>query len=116
MKILKSDRNYNVRELYYFTKNATVEKMSDVKGEVLEMDGYVLYDDATEDNDKEKKILCVKTKDGRYYGTNSATFIRAFMEIVELFETCEDDQFTAFGVVPGTNAKNGREFITCCLA
>ena len=116
MKIIKTMQEYSKRELYYFTQAPNVQKMSEKAGETILLDGFVLYDVASDDADKERKVLCVRDKDGNYYGTNSATFIKAFMEIVDLFAEDDNEKFEAFTVHPGVNAKNGREFITCLLA
>lgn len=114
MNIIGKSNDMNVRDLYFYTMNPLVEKMVDHAGETIEMDGWVIYD-GSDTPEKIRPILCVKTTSGTYLASNSATFVKAFQDIVDLFNASMDgEHFNRFKVCKGTS-KGGREFITCML-
>lgn len=114
MNIIGKSNEMNVRDLYFHTMNPLVEKMVDHAGETIEMDGWVIYD-GSDSPEKIRPILCVKTTSGAYLASNSATFVKAFQDIVDLFNASMDgESFTRFKVCKRIS-KGGREFITCML-
>lgn len=115
MKIVRTSReDMGSREMYYYTSNPRTQKMSDRKGETISFDNFVLYDSSNND-EKEKLVLSVKSGE-EYIATNSATFIREFMNLVDLFQNDPNDKFDRFIVESGISGKNAREYITCLLA
>ena len=84
MEIIKKSEGLNSADLYALTKGNDVRKMTDAKGEVLEVAKFVLYKD--EDvNGNQMTVLALETVDGAKYATNSKTFVRNFTDIVAIF-------------------------------
>ena len=99
------------RDKYDFTIGGDTVKMQDAR-DIVHIDKYAIVQeeehDISKEGDSPKTVLVVKDTDGVVYGTISETFIRTFIQCVEVF----GDDFNAFSVKTGTS-KNGREFITC---
>lgn len=113
MRTIKTNIESRV-EQYKAVKNAdSVKNLAD--GAELTTE-YVHYMDEKQDKDgntKEVEILSVKAVDGLYYGTNSATFIHDYLEIIDMFEG-SDEPFT---IVKDSNvSKAGRQFVYARLA
>ena len=117
MTIIKIDsRSENDKKaLYKLTKNPETAKLADQDGSRLEVSAYCLYDEFT-DPDTEKKILALMTKEGEVFGTNSATAISGFLDILEIFE----DDLVNTGFIPvrvvSSKSKNNRTFIMLVYA
>lgn len=109
MKVLRTNIISKV-EQFKAVKNAnSVKDLSD--GFELAMD-FIHYVDEKQDG-KEVEILSVKGSDNEYYGTNSATFIHDYLEIIDMFADCEED----FTIVKDSNvSKAGRQFVYARLA
>ena len=72
MEIIRKTEGLNSADLYALTKGNDVRKLSDAKGEVLDIYKYVLYKD--EDVKGEPMtVLAIETVDGAKYATNSKT-------------------------------------------
>lgn len=113
MKVIKTNIESKVKQ-YKATKNAdSVKNLPD--GAELTTE-YIHYIDEKQDKDgnvKEIEILSVKAPDGTYYGSNSATFIHDYLEIIDIFEG-SDEPFT---IVKDSNvSKVGRQFVYARLA
>lgn len=92
---------------YQLIRSPKIGKMSDVKGQRLQVTAYMLREDAKQDG--EVQLICsILTADGDMYATNSSTFIREFEAIIE----CVGDQPFALDVLDGVS-RNGRHFVTC---
>jgi len=114
MEIIKKTANLTAGDIYALTKGNDVRKLSDAKGEVLDIQKFVLYTD--EDvNGNEMKVLAVETADGIRYATNSKTFVRNFYDILAIFENGNEELPTKFKVGAG-RSKGGREYLTCDIA
>ena len=114
MEIIRKTEGLNSADLYALTKGNDVRKLSDAKGEVLDIVKYVLY------NDEDVKgnpmtVLAVETADGARYATNSKTFVRNFTDIVAIYEAGNDAIPTRYKVGCGTS-KSNREYLTCDIA
>lgn len=109
MKVVKTNIESKV-EQFKAVKNAhAVKDLPD--GFELTLD-FINYIDEKNDG-KEVEILAVKGSDNEYYGTNSATFIHDYLEIVDMF-TDSDETFT---IVKDSNvSKAGRQFVYARLA
>lgn len=109
MKVVRTDIESKV-EQFKAVKNAhAVKDLPD--GFELTLD-FINYIDEKQDG-KEVEILAVKGSDNEYYGTNSATFIHDYLEIVDMF-TDSDEVFT---IVKDSNvSKAGRKFVYARLA
>ena len=114
MKIIRKTEGLSSADLYALTKGNDVRKLSDAKGEVLDIAKFVLYDDEDVKGNP-MTVLAVETKDGAKYATNSKTFVRNFTDIVAIFEADNDPMPTRFIVGAGTS-KSNREYLTCDIA
>ena len=73
---------------------------------------FIHYVDEKQDG-KEVEILAVKGSDNEYYGTNSATFIHDYLEIIDMFSDSDE----AFTIIKDSNvSKAGRQFVYAKLA
>ena len=113
MEIVKKTDNITAADLFGMTKGPDVRKMTDAKGEILDILSYVIYKDEKEDQDP-VTVLSVKTVDGVMYATNSKTFIRNFADILAMYDECGEEAPTRFKVgFARSNA--GREYLTCTV-
>lgn len=108
MTVLESKGNLTKAEQYYMTLAPDIQKMTSVKGQVLDVDLWCRFTDIREDTGEEIELLSIMTPEHEVYATNSKTFIEAFMQIVDVFGT---DGFNRIKVGTGSS-KAGREFIT----
>lgn len=113
MTIINSSKKFTAKETYAMTKNATITKMTAHKGEIFEVRDWCLYEDVDR-NGEVREILSIMTAEGDVIATNSDTFKREFMDMVDMFAAA-GEPLAPIAVVSGT-AKSGREFITCALA
>ena len=114
MQITFKTEGMTLKEVVALTKGNDVQKMSDAVGEVLDFDKVVIYDDVNSKGEP-MQVMAVQTKPGAKYATNSATFIRNYVEIINLFDDSGEEAPTTFKVGSGTS-KNGRPFICCDIA
>ena len=84
MKIIEHSENVDKRTLYKLTKSGSLEKVKDHDGEQFTIVDYVLFTDDNSDGE-EKTILSFVTADGECFGTNSATVIKSFLAMKEIF-------------------------------
>ena len=114
MEIIKKSEGLNSADLYALTKGNDVRKMTDAKGEVLEVAKFVLYKD--EDvNGNQMTVLALETVDGAKYATNSKTFVRNFTDIVAIFGEGNEELPTRY-VIGSKMSKSNREYLTCDIA
>ena len=110
MKILKSyPENLSMKELYDLTRNPEAEKMSEHKDEILTVDAFMVREETKEDGEI-TTVLSIKSGED-ILATNSATFVREFLSIVEMAELAKDT-IHHIKVIGGTS-RNNRPYITC---
>ena len=114
MKIIRKTEGLTSADMYALTKGNDVQKMSDAKGEVLNIAKYVLYEDEDQKGDV-MVVLAVETVEGVRYATNSKTFTRNFSDIMSIYEAGNETPPSTFNVGCG-KSKGGREYITCDIA
>lgn len=114
MEIIKKSAGLTSADLYALTKGNDVRKMSDAKGEVLDVLKFVLYRDEDQ-NGNPMTVLSVETVSGAKYATNSKTFTRNFADILAIFDDGGDEYPTRF-VVGSGRSKGGRDYLTCDIA
>lgn len=112
MNIIMMTEGLTAAEKYALSYNQGIEKMSDHVGERITIDKFLMYEDETEDG--VRTILSILGEDGVVYATNSATFIRDFTRIVELFT--EEGEDIPQLLIYGGKSKNDRDFIACSVA
>lgn len=115
MEIIKRTDGLTAKDLYNMTKGSMVRKMSDAKGEVLDVLHYIVYKDTNSETSEVSVVLSMMTTSGGIYATNSKTFIRNFLDILTMYEDTGEEVPTKFAV-SSARSRNGREFLVCDLA
>lgn len=113
MKITRTSKELTVKEKYMLTKAPTVQRMKNCVGQRIEIDAYAFYTDVNKDGE-ETEILSVLTPEGEVFATNSPTFKKDFLDMVDMFAD-SGEEIKAVRVVGG-KSKAGRDFITCVYA
>lgn len=117
MKFIKTNINTaDKKDVYRMTKGESLKIQDIEKGTSFPIDKYAVYEeektrkknDGTTENYTETVLTFVSGN--MKLGTISATFIRSFMEIIEIME---DEPFAI--VITGGKSKNGREYVNCEL-
>lgn len=108
--ITRSGEELTIKQMYDLTRSPEIQKVSDNEGALVQVDAWVLYNDTDKDGNT-REILSILDNEVGAVATNSATFIRDFMEITEM---CMN-----FGVevqhvkIASGTSKAGRKFYTC---
>ena len=108
MEFLATNKELTKEEKYFLTKAQDVQKMTEAVGQVLDLAAWAIYTDTDKDG-KEVELFAMLTEDGDKFATNSATFIAAFREILDIFEPGEVKKLKVMNGV----SKNNRTFVTC---
>lgn len=110
MEITRKSREFTPAEIYKATKSNSIKRMSDIAdNEIIVAKDYIVYEDSKEDGSS-ITILSIITDTG-IYATNSATFIRTFLDIVDIM-----GELPVNITVGHDTSKNGRKFIFADLA
>ena len=105
MEITRKSREFTPAEIYKATKSNSIKRMSDIAdNEIITVKDYIVYEDGS------VTILSIITDTG-IYATNSATFIRTFLDIVDIM-----NDLPLNITVGHDTSKNGRKFIFADLA
>jgi hypothetical protein len=108
MEFIATNKELTKEEKYFLTKAQDIQKMTEAVDQVLDLAAWAIYTDTDKDG-KEVKLFAMLTEDGDKFATNSATFIAAFREILDIFEP---EEIKRLKVMSGTS-KNNRTYITC---
>lgn len=108
MNILASKKELTAQQKYFMVKSPAIRKMSDIAGQTIEVENYLLYETANNDGEV-KTLLSILTPDNECFTSASPTFISDFQDVVECFG---NDGFEAVKVVSG-RSRAGRTFIQC---
>lgn len=117
MKFIATNINQeDKKEVYRMTKGDSLKVQDMDRGTSFPVEKYALYEDTKtrKKNDGSleeytEKVLTIVSGNAKL-GTISATFIKSFMEIVEIMGT---DPFAI--IITGGKSKNGREYVNCEL-
>lgn len=113
MNIINKSANVaSAFELYKLVQSPNRNKLTDIKGQTIELDKWVLYTEPDKDG-KEMVLLALSTVDGTAYCTNSSTFCRSFESAVATFGQF-GEEFHKIQVTTG-KSKNGRDYIDCVV-
>ena len=114
MKIIESNKTeMNMHEIYDLTRSPEALKLSDHTDEVIDIANWAVYEDVNQEG-SEVVLLTIQTPEGEIFTTNSETFRKEFLSIVDLAKNC-GETFERVKVGSGTS-KNGRSYITAILA
>lgn len=108
MKVLEQNKELTKEEIYFLTKAQDVMKMTGAVDQTLDLTAWCIYLDTNADG-QEVELFSMRTEDGDTFATNSATFIKAFREILDIFEPSEVKRLKVMNGV----SKNNRTFVTC---
>lgn len=104
------------KQIYRMTKGDSLKIQDVAKGTSLPVDLFAVYEEEKTRNKQgggtetyTETVLCF-TSNGKKYGTISQTFIKSFLEIVDVMES---DPFAI--IITGGKTKNGREYVNCEL-
>lgn len=106
----------NKKQVYRMTKGDSSKIEGIEKGVSLPVELYALYDeekvrnkqDGTEEEYTQRVLTF--TSGGHKFGSISSTFIRSFMEIVEIMD---GEPFAI--IITGGESKKGRQYVNCEL-
>ena len=106
----------NKKQVYRMTRGDSSKIEGIEKGVSLPVELYALYDelktrkkqDGTEEEYKQRVLTF--TSGGHKFGTISATFIKSFLEIVEIMD---GEPFAI--IITGGESKQGRKYVNCEL-
>lgn len=111
MEIIKKSRDeLTMKQMYDLTKSPEIQRVSDNDGALLQVDAWVLYND-TDAIGNTREILSILDNEVGAIATNSATFIRDFMEITEMCLDCGVE--VQHVKISSATSKAGRKFYTC---
>lgn len=115
MEIIRRTEGLTAGDMYKMTKGSEVRKLTDAKGEVLNVKHYIMYQDTNPETGEVTTVLSIMADNGGLYATNSKTFIRNFNDIQEMFANAGEPAPTSYKV-NSARSKNGREYLVCDLA
>lgn len=106
----------NKKQVYRMTKGESQKIEGLEKGLTLPVDYFAMYVEEKERKKQDgttelyEQTVLTFTSGPHKFGTISATFIKSFMEIVEIME---NDPFAI--IITGGKSKNGRDYVNCEL-
>lgn len=106
----------NKKDIYRMTKGESLKIEGLEKGITIPVDKYALYVEEKERNGRDgstetyNQNVLTFTSCNQKFGTISATFIKSFMEIVDIME---GDPFAI--IITGGQSKAGRNYVNCEL-
>lgn len=113
LKITLTSKEFTAREQWKLTRDAGILKMSDIEGQSIQPTEYCIYEDTNAEGE-EQTLLSVLTDEGLVYATNSETFRREFIDMMDTFKNA-GEVIPKITVMGGTT-KSNRHYITCALA
>lgn len=111
MNIIKTSGTFTMAEMYRLTKSPEIAKLSTVKGQVLDVDRFIVYEDNKTDGEA-VVIAAFETAQGELFATNSRTFTNDFLDIVTMCEETGAAMPKQIKVLEKTG-KSGRAYIQC---
>lgn len=112
INVKKKSGDLDAVAIYFMTQASNTEKVSDHAGEIIEYTAYCLYEEENEKGDP-VEVLALLQPDDIAIATNSATFIRSFFKMVDLFtEMGEADKLGKIQILSDTS-KSNRTYYDC---
>ena len=108
MEILNSNKELTKEEIYFLTKAQDVMKMTEAVDSTVDLKAWCIYTDKDAEG-KDVELFAMRTDEDESYATNSPTFIAAFRDILDVFDS---EEITKLKIMSGTS-KNNRQYITC---
>ena len=111
MNIIEKSGALTMAEMYRLTKSPDIAKLSQVKGQVLDIEKFIVHEDVISDGEI-VTVAAFETEQGEVYATNSKTFTRDFLDIITMCKEAGAPMPKQVKVLPKTG-KSGREYIQC---
>ena len=111
MTILHKSGNLSMAEMYRLTKSPDIAKLSTVKGQVIDIDKFIVHEDQAQDG-APIVIAAFETTQGEVFATNSRTFTQDFIDILSMCEEAGEPAPKQIKVLP-KQGKTGREYLQC---
>lgn len=106
----------NKKEVYRMTKGDSLKVDGLEKGLSIPVEKYALYTETKDRNKQDGSVeqyeqtVLTFVSGAQKYGTISATFIKSFLEILDIMGS---DPFAV--IITGGQSKNGRKYVNCEL-
>lgn len=114
MEIIRTNIDtQNKKEVYHMIKSNAINMQTLEKGLSLPVDKYCVYVESKIDSKTGESVdstVCSIISEGIKYATISQTFIREFMDILDVME---NDPFSI--IITGGTSRGGRKFVSCEL-
>lgn len=99
-------------EMYKLTKSPEIAKLSTMKGQEIEIEKFIAYEDVNVSTGEAITIVSISTPQGETFATNSKTFTRDFLDIVAMCKEAGEPMPRTIKVL-AKNGKSGRQYIQC---
>lgn len=111
MKELESYAMETVAEKYAAMRNAAANVKDLDEDTIIEIDGWIKYEDVDTKTGEMKVLLTIRDKGGKLFGTISQTFQTSFFEAWKFFSD-QGERVERVKVVHGMS-KGGRAYVDC---
>ena len=112
VKITNKSQEFSNLEVYNMTKSHKLHTLKNLEnGAKLEIAGFMEWEDVDEETGDVVVLMSLLTTDGEAYVTQSDTFERDFLDIVEIF----DHEFPITIEHGVGKSKAGREYHYCAV-
>jgi hypothetical protein len=111
MNIIEKSGALTMAEMYKLTKSPDIAKLSQIKGQTIDIAKFIVHEDTTQDG-KPVTIAAFETEQGEAYATNSGTFTRDFLDIITMCKEAGEPMPKQIKVLPKVG-KSGREYLQC---
>lgn len=112
MTIKEKSGNLTMQEMYRLTKSPDILKMSNMKDQEIEIDKFIVYEDVNVSTGEAVVIVSISTPQGETFASNSKTFVRDFLDIVDMCKEANEPMPKTIKVL-SKRGKSGREYIQC---
>lgn len=112
MTIKEKSGNLTMAEMYRLTKSPDIAKLSTMKGQEIEIDKFIAYEDVNMQTGDVVTIVAISTPQGETFATNSRTFTRDFLDIIDMCREANEALPHTIKVL-AKSGKSGREYIQC---
>lgn len=115
IEIKKASRELSKVERYRMTLSPEIQTMQTLEDDVvIEVKAFCVFADVDTETGEESELLSILSTDDIAYVTQSATFMKSFTDIADIFAD-EPDSVFSIRKISGTN-KAGRAYVNCVLA
>lgn len=112
MNILEKSGNLTMADMYKLTKSPEIGKLSTIKGEELEIEQFIVYEDTNISTGEITRVAGFESTQGELFATNSKTFVNDFLDIIAMCREAGAPLPSIVKVFP-RKGKSGREYIQC---